>query len=278
MGVVLGLLVAASFGSGDFLGGLASRQAATLSVLAISQVVAVVVAALLAVAVGGQLHARGLGLGALAGILNVAAIGCLYRGLAIGQMGQVAPIAAVIGAVLPVTWGVAVQGEHPGDAALVGIGLAVVAAALLSTERQHRRKAGFGQALVLAGAAGIGFGVSLILFASVSHKNGLWPVLSARCAALVAVWAAVALVRRPRSLAHVPKVLSGSAGLLDVGATAVLLVALRGSLTAVVAPVASLAPGFTAFHARWYLHEKVSPLQLVGLGVALIALALIAVG
>ena len=44
-------------------------------------------------------------LGALGGVLNVAALGCLYQGLAVGRVGVVAPVAAVIGAVIPVVWG-----------------------------------------------------------------------------------------------------------------------------------------------------------------------------
>ncbi len=278
VGVVLGLLVAASFGSGDFLGGLGSRRAPTLPVLAMSQVAALVGAVVLVLTAGGPPHARAAWLGAIAGLLNVAAIGCLYRGLALGQMGRVAPIAAVVGAVLPIGWGVAVQGERPGVPALFGIALAVVAAALLSSERRSGRPAGAGRALLLAVAAGLGFGLSLVLFASVSHQGGLWPVLTARGAAFTAVWAALWLTGRRRSLPEVPKAVASGAGALDVGATALLVVALRTNLTAVVAPVASLAPGFTAAHARWYLHEKVSPVQMAGLAVALVALALIAVG
>ena len=68
------------------------------------------------------------------------------------------------------------------------------------------------------------------------------------------------------------------AGVLDITATTLLLIAVRGGLTATVAPVAALAPAFTVGHARWYLHEKSSRLQLVGLGVALVGLALIATG
>jgi drug/metabolite transporter (DMT)-like permease len=275
MAVVLGLLVAASFGSGDFLGGLASRQARTLAVLAISQVAALVGALVVSFAVGGHLYGGDLAFGAVAGALNVAAIGCLYRGLAIGQMGQVAPIAAVIGAVLPVLWGL-VRGERPGVPALVGIVLAVVAAALLSSEREERQGPLFGRALALAAAAGVGFGISLILFAAASHHGGVWPVLSARVTALVVVWASLAVVGGIGGVREVPKVRASSAGLLDVGASTLLLIALRGNLTAVVAPVASLAPGFTSLHAWWYLHERVSRVQLAGLAVALIGLGLIA--
>jgi drug/metabolite transporter (DMT)-like permease len=275
MAVVLGLLVAASFGSGDFLGGLASRQARTLAVLAVSQVAALAGAVAVSFAVGGHLYGGDLAFGAVAGALNVAAIGCLYRGLAIGQMGQVAPIAAVIGAVLPVLWGLA-RGERPGVPALVGIVLAVAAAALLSSERQERQGPLVGRALVLAAAAGTGFGISLVLFAAASHHGGVWPVLSARVTALVVVWAALAVVGGFGGLRHVPTVRSASAGLLDVGASTLLLIALRGNLTAVVAPVASLAPGFTSLHAWWYLHERVSRVQVAGLVVALIGLGLIA--
>jgi drug/metabolite transporter (DMT)-like permease len=275
VGVFLGLLVAAAFGSGDFLGGLASRRAPTLAVLCVSQVTALAGAALVAGAAGGHPYGGDIAFGAVAGVLNVAAIGCLYQGLAIGQMGQVAPIAAVIGAVLPVLWGLA-RGERPGVAALFGIGLAVVAAALLSSEREDRHGKKVGPALVLAAAAGTGFGVSLVLFAAASHHGGFWPVLSARVAALVAVWTALAVMRGFGGLADVPMSQAASAGFLDVSATAILLVALRGSLTAIIAPIASLAPGFTTLHARWYLHEQISRVQVVGLVLALLGLALIA--
>src|ERR1700761_978814 len=126
MGVVLGLLVAACFGSGDFLGGLASRRAKTLAVLSVAQVAALAIAIVVAFSVGGPLHAHDLEYGIGAGALNVVAIGCLYRGLAIGQMGQVAPVAAVIGAVIPVAWGV-IRGESLAPAEIVGIVLAVIA-------------------------------------------------------------------------------------------------------------------------------------------------------
>jgi drug/metabolite transporter (DMT)-like permease len=275
LGVVLAVVVAASFGSGDFLGGLASRRAAALSVLCVSQVAALIGAAVIAVSFGGHLHWTDLGLGAIAGVLNAAAIGCLYRGLAIGQMGQVAPIAAVIGAVLPVGWGL-LRGERPGTPTLVGVVLAVVAAALLSADPDERRIRLGAPALALAAGAGVGFGVSLVLFASASHHGGFWPVLSARVAAMVAVWSVLAFTGGLTSVRTVPKALATGAGLLDVGATALLIAALRTSLTVIVAPIASLAPGFTTLHAWWYLHERLSRLQLLGLGLALVGLALIA--
>jgi drug/metabolite transporter (DMT)-like permease len=270
-------LVAASFGSGDFLGGLASRRDNTLTVLAWAQLAALGGALVITLTWGGPLTANAVLLGAGAGVLNMMALGCLFQGLAIGQIGQVAPAAAVIGAVLPVGWGLAI-GERPPALALAGVVLAMLAAALISAEKDEQRAEGARAALLLAVLAGIGFGTSFILFADSSHHPGFWPVLSARVAAVVGVWLIVLVRGTPRTLATPSRRLAASAGVLDVAATTLLIVAVRTGLTAVVAPVASLAPGFTVMHAWWYLHEKVSRLQTVGLAIALVGLSLIAVG
>jgi drug/metabolite transporter (DMT)-like permease len=158
------------------------------------------------------------------------------------------------------------------------VALAVVAGALITSERDERRPSGARQALVLAVVAGIGFGVSFVLFAESSHHSGFWPVLSARAAAVVGVSIVVVASRVPRSIERAPRRLALGAGVLDVGATTLLLVAVRTGQIALVAPVASLAPGFTVVNAWWYLHEKASRIQLAGLVLALLGLALIAVG
>ncbi len=277
MAIFVGLLVAASFGSSDFLGGIASRRDSTLTVLAWAQLTALVGAVTVALIWGGPITADAVLLGAGAGLLNMIALGCLYQGLAIGEIGQVAPAAAVIGAVIPVAWGLII-GERPPALALVGVGLAVIAAALISADRDERHAEGARTALGLAVLAGIGFGTSFILFSDSSHHPGFWPVLSARIAAVIGVWLIVLIRRAPKTLANPSRRLAASAGLLDVTATTLLIVAVRTGLTAVVAPVASLAPGFTVMHARWYLHEKLSRLQTVGLLMALVGLCLIAVG
>lgn len=277
MAVLIGFLVAASFGSGDFLGGLASRQARTISVLALSQIVALAGAVVVALAAGGHATGHDLALGAAAGLLNATGLGCLYRGLAIGRNGLVAPLTAVTGAVVPITWGIA-TGERPSSAALVGIGLAVAAGAMVSSGRLERHASFVATASVLAVAAGICFGTSLILYASTGHHSGFWPILSSRASAVVGVVVVLQLSGRSLAVSSLPRRQAAVAGLLDVGGSALLLIALRKGLTSTVAPVASLAPGFTVVHAWWYLRERASPLQVAGLGVALAGLALIAAG
>lgn len=279
MSLLLGLVVAASFGSGDFLGGLASTRARTVAVLVTVQVCALIGAVAVAVIAGGDPHRGDLALGALGGVLNVTALGCLYQGLAIGRAGVVAPMAAVVGAVIPVVWGLA-SGENPANAALVGVVLAVVAAGLISVERGEHPTVDSGgrSALVLALAAGIGFGFSFVCYGNTRDASEFWPVFSGRVAAVLAVVTVALVLRISPVLPDAARAQAVVAGFLDVGATALLLVAVRNGLFATVAPVAALAPAFTVGHAWWYLQERPTRVQLMGLVVALAGLVLIAAG
>ncbi len=81
MAVLLGVLVAASFGSGDFLGGRASRRAPTLTVLMVAQATAVLGAIVVCVFVSARVGVHDIVFGALAGSINIVGIGLLYQGL-----------------------------------------------------------------------------------------------------------------------------------------------------------------------------------------------------
>jgi len=279
MSLLLGLVVAASFGSGDFLGGLASMRARTIAVLVTAQLCALVGALAVAVIVGGDPHASDYALGALGGVLNVTALGCLYQGLAVGRVGVVAPVAAVVGSVIPVVWGLT-TGESPATEALIGVVLAIVAGGLISAERGEHPAADASRrsALLLALAAGVGFGFSFVCYGNTRDASEFWPVLSGRIGAVTAVVLVALVLRISPALTSTARVQAIAAGLLDVGATALLLVAIRDGLFATVAPVAALAPAFTVGHAWWYLRERPSPIQVAGLALALTGLVLIAVG
>lgn len=277
MSLVLGVVVAACFGSGDFLGGLASRRIATLVALAVAQVTALVGAVVVALVAGGDPSGQDLVLGVAAGLLNVAALGCLYQGLAIGRVSVVAPLAAVISAVIPVAWGL-LTGERPSAMAMVGVGFAVVAGGLISRGRDETVVATGRAPTLLALAAGVGFGLSFICYVSTSDDSGLWPVLTARTAAVVGVGVALAVARPSLRTERTPVVQATAAGGLDVVAAALLLIAARSGLASTVAPVAALGPAFTVGHARWFLRERSTPIQLVGLVFALAGLVLIATG
>ncbi|HEY8217843.1 MAG TPA: DMT family transporter [Acidimicrobiia bacterium] len=277
MAVLLGVLVAASFGSGDFFGGLASRRAAVLNVLVVVQVCAVAGAVVYALALGGGPTGRDLGLGAGAGVLNVIALGALYAGLATGRMGVVAPLTAVIAACIPVVWGLA-NGEQLSTVTFAGVLVAIAAGGLIARERDESRAGGVGRALAYAAVAGTLFGWSFVLYSETGDGSGAWPALSGRIASVVLVVGVVAIRAWPPRVDIGPRRLAVVAGLLDVSATALLLVAVREGLTSVVAPVAALGPAFTVMWAWIVLHERVGRLQLVGLVAAVGGLAMIAAG
>jgi drug/metabolite transporter (DMT)-like permease len=279
--VALGLVVALSFGSGDFLGGRAAQRASILSVLVIGQFVAVVGALVVAGLVGARVGRSDVGFGAAAGVANVVGLGFLYQGLARARIGVVAPITAVMGALVPVGWALA-SGERPSTVVLFGAVCAIVAGGLIARERDEldadRPIAnGVGYALT----SGTLLGISLVLYAETSPASGLWPVAVARLCGLVTVGAFFVIVA-VRAPVPVPsggaRRLAVGAGLLDVTATTVLLVAVRHGLLVVVAPVAALAPAFTVVWAWIILREPVSRTQLSGLALALLGLALVATG
>ena len=281
MAVLLGLLVAAGFGSGDFLGGRASRRAPMVTVLLVAQATAVVGAIVVAVSVGARVSPHDVVFGALAGAANVAGLALLYRGLATGRMGVVAPLAAITGALVPVVWGLG-RGERPSLLVWAGVVGAVTAGALIATGPGGGAARAGGGPVLLALGAGAVLGSSLVLFAQTSARSGLWPVLSARAAAVVLVGGALAVLevahRRPAFPTGVDRVLALGAGALDVAAMSLLLLAVRRGLLVVVAPVASLSPGFTVVLARLVIGERLGVAQRVGLVLALVGLVLISAG
>jgi drug/metabolite transporter (DMT)-like permease len=281
LAVVLGLLVAAAFGAGDFSGGRASQSSSTAGVLLVSQVSAAAGAIAVALMFSADISGHDLALGACAGALNVVALGLLYQGLSTGRMSVVAPVTAVVGAIFPITWGL-LQGERPSALVLVGVAAAVVAGALIGITTQGDSAAGDARrALMTAVAAGLGFGGSFILFARTSSESGNWPVLAARVSAVALVVTFVALLATRRTIAF-PKgrdrLVALGAGALDVTATALLLLAVRHGLIVVVAPIAALAPAMTVVLSWALLKERIAKPQLLGLMVALPALVLIAAG
>jgi drug/metabolite transporter (DMT)-like permease len=279
--VLLGLVVAASFGSGDFLGGRASARAPTVVVLLIVQAVAVVGGLVVALAVSARVGGADLAYGAAAGVANAAGVGLLYHGLARARAGVVAPLAAVVAALVPVVWALA-RGERPSALVLVGAACAIAAGGLIAREPDDAsRVASNRRGVPIALAAGACLGTSLVCLSETGRGSGFWPIFAARVAGLLVV-GIVAGVLFARSTVTIPgrdaTRLSCGAGVLDFTATAMLLAAIRHGLLVVVAPVAALAPAFTVMWASIVLHERVAREQYIGLGLALVGLALVATG
>lgn len=276
MTILLALSAAVLFGSGDFAAGLAARRARALAVAAGGRVVGLVVVAVAVPLVPGTLDAAAVGWGAAAGIVGILALVLFYRALAVGSMSVVAPITALAQAVVPVAVGLAF-GERPAGPALLGMALALVATPLIAADRPLRRRSAPPAGLVAAVVAGVGFGVFAVCFAAAGPSSGLWALAAARVASLPVLL----LVARGRVGALVPRgapiALVVAAGAGDTLGNVLFVLAIGAGLLSVSGVLVALGPAATVLLAVLVLRERLTPLQVLGLllavgGVALIAL------
>lgn len=295
MAFLLGVLVAASIGSADFLSGIAARRVRTSVVVAYSQLWGLVPLGIYIAAVDRTVPpAWDHLLGVFAGIGLVVGICCLVRGLAVGRMSVVAPTTAAVGATVGVAYGFAI-GERPGAGAIVGVVLAIVAVVLIAhVAEHHEADVGVPQAharstvasraheMILAVGAGLTLGATQIFFAATSGGAGMWPVVSARLTAgLLAAAFVISRVRaagRPARLTTLDTRLIASYALLDTLGTCLLIEAFRLGFVSLVAPVAALFPAATVLWARLILHDRMNRGQIAGFGLAAAGLVLIGLG
>ena len=273
MANVLALLSSLSWGVADYVGGRVSRRVSAVVVVLWSQMVGLAVALVGAPLFDGSLDLQTVAVGAAAGLGGGLGLAALYRGFAIGSIAVVAPVAAVVSVIIPVVVGV-VDGERPTMPATVGIVLALPALWLVSGGDLRSTVTGSTSAR-LGIAAGIGFGMFLVLLGLVPLDRGLWPLVPARFAS-VSLMATLLFVRRRHpgvSLRDAPSLVFAGAG--DMLANMLFLSAAQRGLLSVVSVLSSLYPAVTVVLAR-SMGESVAGRQWAGLGLASVAVAMIA--
>ena len=273
--VALGLAASVSWGLADFIGGTKSRALDLLAVLVVSQGVALVLLAVaVAVRAEGPPGAEALLYAAGAGAAGVAGLAALYRGLAVGAMAVVAPIAA-LGAGIPVVVGVA-TGDRPGAVQAAGILLALAGVALAA--REDAPEGGGARLAVgagLAAGAAVGIGLFLVGMDAAGDEDVLWALAAARLTSVVLLGAAV-LATRPDVGAVRPHLGAVAAiGMLDLAANALFTVAATEGLVSVASVCSSLYPVVTIVLAASLLGERVRRVQ--GLGVVLVMLGVVGI-
>ncbi|MDX1659032.1 MAG: EamA family transporter [Nitriliruptorales bacterium] len=283
MSIFLALTAAVSWGTSDFLGGLAGRRAgddSVLSILFVTQAMGFVPTLIAALLVAGEVTSGDVLIGAVAGLVGMAGVAALYRGLRIGKMGVVAPITGAVAAAIPVVASV-VQGEIPSVLTWAGIALALLAIVLVSADRTTSEEPATGNmppGLAEAIGAGLGFGLIFLLLDLTTPGSGLWPLIVLRGIGTVLVaLAAVVVGQRLTAPVGTGRTLVGVA-LFDSLATITYLFATREGLLAVVAVIASLYPVATVVWARVAIDEQLARHQQGGLVLALGAVALIGLG
>jgi drug/metabolite transporter (DMT)-like permease len=271
--VGFGLASALSWGAGDFSGGLATKRAPVFGVLAVGHGAGLLLLIVLALVWGEPLPSpTHLGWGLAAGLAGAVGLASLYRALAVGQMGVVAPVSAVLTAALPALFSMLIEGM-PGLPKLIGFGLALLGIWLVAGSGPA---AGGRDGLGLALLAGCGFGVFFILLHRAGENAVFWPLTAARAGSLGLVLP-IALGRRQflRSDLRLFGVVLLS-GALDVAGNAFFVLAGQAGRLDVAAILSSLYPASTVLLAALLLGERVMRVQVAGIVVALAAIALIA--
>jgi drug/metabolite transporter (DMT)-like permease len=310
---ILALAAAVLYGTADFLGGVASRRASVFAVLALTvpagAAVMVVVALLGEVpALGGLLGHGGLGSpasigdwsavgwAAASGVCGAAGLIAFYAGFASAPISVVAPVAALVSAVLPV--GVAIAGgERPARTVIVGGLICLVAIVMVSAQSADHasrepdgssaagRSGGIGsearrrlRALGYGAAAGAGFGLFFIFLKNAGQSGVLWPVAISRSAGTVVAFAiALATRTRPRLGRGGITAVALISGAIDAAANVCYVLATRAGLFGLAVVITSLYPGITVLLARVLLRERMRWLQRAGLLLAAVGVVLVTV-
>lgn len=278
LSILFGLLSALTWGAGDFCGGLAAKRAHVYGVVIIADLLG-----------GALLFALGLLFGdhipvlsdwlwsAIAGVVGGIGLLALYRALATQRMGLASPVAAVITAMIPVVFGVFVQGL-PQALTLLGFGVGLASVWLVSAPSATAfRWQSLWADVRLPAIAGLGFGLFLVCITRVNPGSAFWTLAIARLTTIV-VLVGVAAVTRQTSLPKRQDLwLIALVGVLDAAGNAFFVLAAQAGRLDVASVLSSLYPASTVWLAWLVLKERLTLMQWLGVGAALVAIVLIAV-
>lgn len=291
--VLLSAATALSYGISDFLGAVGARRLRVLPGTAVTYVFALLTLLIALPIIGGQWSAEVLFWGAVAGVTAIVGFLAFYAALAAGPMSLASPLIAVIGSLVPVIVAVAL-GEVLPFLAWVAIALALAGAGLISVTRSDAPSSIPRKTVVLSVLAGAGLGASIAALDRAPQDSGvtaavveialgvvlLGMLLLARAVSSGAR-RGLAMLDEVQDAAALPtpvraRLASAGGGILLGIANATLLAALQSGSLAVVSVLVGLYPIGTIVLARIVYREKLTPLQLVGVGVALAASVLLA--
>jgi drug/metabolite transporter (DMT)-like permease len=273
----IGLALGASltWGFADFFGPLKGRSLGALRTLVYVQLGGLAGIALIVAVRGKGPGDAGALLAIPAAVSGTLGLYAYYRGVVVGAMSIVAPIAG-ISAIVPVIVGI-VSGDRPSSWQLLGMACALSGVFLASREPGRggpRFAAGVGLALLAA----LGFGGYFPPMHAAGDADFWWASLFFRMTSTSVILAAIA-VRRP-SLAVQPLQvpLLALIGIGDMLGNLLFAAASSSGLVSITSVLASLYPIVTVVLARLVLAERVARSQEAGIGLTLAGVALISAG
>ncbi len=313
--VSLGLAASFFWGASDFLGGLATRKAPVVGVVAVAHSLSLLLLLLIAFGTHSPLPPERFALlGLAAGGFGGIALMLYYQALSMGEMGLTTALTGLLTAMVPVVFSFFTEGS-PRSSQIAGFVLAAGAIGLIAHAPGKSKEVAFaiplkpttglngppnpggwlrlsshGQrpvALGLATLSGLGFGVFLVVLKVGSAHGVLWQLIFSRMASvtltvLILIWAKIRAGQRKeataldkRSSPYLFLWVAGGAGVLEATGSLLYMGAAREGRLDVAAVLASLYPVATIVLAAWFLKERTTPSQALGMGLALGAVVLV---
>lgn len=299
--ILLALAAAASWGGGDFSGGMGVKAAGGTTAGALRVVLVAhasslaVLVAVLAIGHAPLPHGTPLAWGLVAGVTAGISLTAFYIALARGAMGGSAALSGLLAAAIPAAFSSVLEGV-PAPLRILGFALALAAIWLIaggpSPESQHavdgsEPSESSRMTLVLALIGGVGFGIYFVALRLANPLGVLQPVAVARAASLVTCALLLVVVsvrsRAPSAeqsatkLTRMAFVWALGVALLDTGGNLFFIAATRIGRLDIAAVLASLYPAGTILLAAWHLHERPTRRQLTGMAIAAAAVVMITI-
>lgn len=276
IGIGLALAAAISWGSGDFCGGLASRKVNQFQVLLLTTSSSLLMLILFSLFGKENLPStKDIIIAGSAGMSGALGLAALYKGLSLGNSAVVAPVAGVIGAIIPTLLGLIIEGL-PSIIMLTGFVLSIVGIWLVTRSQEGSNqiaKNGLGLAIL----AGIGFGGFLALIAQTEGEQIFTPLVFSKLASVALALFLIRIQQLPvPNPVHFP--LAIFSGFLDTGGNILYLVATQFVRLDVAALLSSLYPAATVLLSSLILKEKISKQQGLGASICVAAILLITIG
>ena len=273
LSIIYGILSAATWGAGDFIGGLASKRTSPYRVLFLAEFTGVIPFTALAFLAREPIPPMAdLLLAAGSSLLGLTGLLFLYRALAVGHMTIAAPVSALFAALIPVIFGFFTLGP-PSFATITGFGLAFLAVWLISHTDMTNWRITFAD-LRLPLLSVLFFGLYFILIHKATLHAFFWPLVIARLAGFAAFGIYALLARRPAMPPRDTWGLCLVNGLVDSGGNAFYVLAAQVGRMDVAAVLSALYPASTVLLAWIFLKEKITWSQTIGVLLAFIAIVL----
>jgi uncharacterized membrane protein len=272
--ITLGILAAICWGGSDFCGGVVTRRQKAITVMLLTDILTIILMSIFALLFGEQApSAISLAWGVAAGTSGTVGLLLLFSGLAIGPMGVVSALSAVVAGGVPVLFALFTMG-FPGWLAVLGFALATFAICLINFERSETAVSA--KALAFALLSGLTFAILFLCLDQIEAGSAFWPLVASRVLILPGLVYFNGGLKGTGSCLKQNLALLLTIGTLDSLGNAAYTIATQMGRLDEASVIGSMYPLITVALSLVILKERLSLQQSIALACAVVAVVCIA--